>query len=238
MHIESYGTTDRGQVRQSNEDAFLIDEARSLYAVADGLGGLPGGAEASQLTIDLINEALEQNEAASAPLDWGSLINTIHQQVTDESLEAHPFTGSGSTLTMAHIVGERLTIAHVGDSAAYLLRKGRLEKLTQDHTLEQEWIAEHGEAGRATMPPEMTHTLTRCIGQNTDLGIDQAVHRLQPGDRLLLCTDGLNKVLSEATLEHALLTAKTPQKACEGLTHLANEKNGPDNITAIVLWIH
>src|SRR6056297_3393853 len=113
MHIESYGKTDRGKVRQSNEDAFFIDEPRQLFAVADGLGGLPGGAEASQLTVDLINRSMAQDNTETATIDWASLIGGIHQQVTDESFDAHPFTGSGSTLTVAHIIGDQLTVAHV-----------------------------------------------------------------------------------------------------------------------------
>ncbi|NBB80447.1 MAG: SpoIIE family protein phosphatase [Verrucomicrobia bacterium] len=237
MHIEAYGTTDRGQVRQSNEDAFFIDESHQLYAVADGLGGLPGGAEASQRTVELINMALEQAGTATTPFDWKSVIGGIHQKVTDESFDAHPFTGSGSTLTVAHITGDQLTIAHVGDSAAYLLRGGHLEKLTLDHTMEQEWIAQRGEAARAAMPPEMSHTLTRCIGQNDELQVDQTVHRLKSGDRVLLCTDGLNKVLPEATIEEALRNAATPEDSCKELTELANQSAGPDNITIIVLQV-
>jgi PPM family protein phosphatase len=237
MQIESYGRTDCGKVRQSNEDAFFIDESHQLYAVADGLGGLPGGAEASQRTIELIDEALKHRDTGDTPLDWGSLIDEIHQQVTDEGFDAHPFTGSGSTLTVAHIVGDQLNIAHVGDSAAYLLRGDRLEKLTLDHTMEQEWIAERGEAARAIMPPEMSHTLTRCIGQNAELQIDQTTHPLQPADRILLCTDGLSKELPEAAIRNALRDAGTPENACEELTLLANHNEGPDNVTTIVLMV-
>lgn len=237
MHIESYGTTDRGKVRQSNEDAFFIDEPNQLYAVADGLGGLPGGAEASQRTVDLINQALEHNDMAVMPFDWATLLSEIHQQVTDESLDAHPFTGSGSTLTVAHINGAQLTIAHVGDSAAYLLRGEQFKKLTLDHTMEQEWIAERGEAARAIMPPEMSHTLTRCIGQNDELQVDQTTHQLQAGDRILLCTDGLNKVLPEATIRNTLRNAATLESACRELTLLANQNDGPDNITIIALSV-
>lgn len=237
MQIESYGTTDCGKVRQSNEDAFFIDGSRQIYAVADGLGGLPGGAEASQRTIDLIQQAVAHNDTAVTPFDWASLINEIHQQVADESFDAHPFTGSGSTLTVAHVIGEQLTIVHVGDSAAFLLRGEQLDKLTDDHTMEQEWIAERGEAARAIMPPEMTHTLTRCIGQNAELKIDQTSHQLLSGDRILLCTDGLNKVLSEASIQNTLRNAATPERACVELTRLANQNDGPDNITTIVLRV-
>jgi protein phosphatase len=112
-----------------------------------------------------------------------------------------------------------------------------MEKLTLDHTMEQEWIAERGEAARATMPPEMTHTLTRCIGQNAELQIDQGTHQLKSGDRLLLCTDGLNKVLPESIIRDTLLHASSPESACEELTQLANQNKGPDNITTIVLKV-
>lgn len=237
MHIQSYGMTDRGRVRETNEDAFFMNEPRQLYAVADGLGGLPGGAEASQRTIELISQAVDRSRGTEDAIDWSAVMEQVHRTISDESLDAHPFTGSGSTLTLAHIIGDQLTIAHVGDSAAYRLRDGQLTKLTTDHTQEQEWIAEHGEAGRASMPPEMPHTLTRCIGQPSERLSEQTVHPLEAHDCLLLCTDGLNKVVPEPTIQSALLQAEGPEDACEQLIELANENRGPDNITVIVLKV-
>jgi protein phosphatase len=237
MHIEFYGESHCGKVRPANEDAFFIEGGQHFYAVADGLGGLPGGAQTSQRTLELIGKALSHPNAQATAPDWGQLVREVNQTVTKEGFAAHPFTGSGSTLTAAHVVGDQLTVVHVGDSAAYLLREGQLRKLTEDHTMEQDWIAEHGTDSLDLMPPEMGHTLTRCIGQNSDLPVDQAVHTLEPGDCLLLCTDGLSKVLPEATILKTLQQNASPKSACQALIDLANESGGHDNITGIVLRV-
>jgi len=237
MQVTSYGTTDRGQVRHSNEDAFYVDDAHQLYAVADGLGGLPGGAEMSERIVELIAHTLSKVDSVEERVDLGELIIGINQIVAKEALDAHPFTGSGSTLTIAQIISDQLLIGHVGDSAAYLLRSGTLEKLTIDHTMEQELIQRRGESARAYMPPEYPHTLTRCVGQGESLRVDQTRIHVEAGDRLLLCTDGLNKVLRPEEIEAALAEAPAPKAACQSLTRLANANEGPDNITIIVVNI-
>jgi protein phosphatase len=237
MKLTSHGLTDQGKVRQANEDALFIDDAHQLYAVADGLGGLPGGAEASQRIVELLGQTMQRVDFKEERVDLTELIIGINQIVAAEGFAAHPFSGSGSTLTMIQIVGDQLLTGHVGDSAAYLLRAGTLEKLTIDHTMEQELVERHGESARANMPPEFPHTLTRCVGQGEILRVDQTRIGVQPGDCLLLCTDGLNKVLSFEQIREELIQTSTPEAACHTLAQMANDNEGPDNITVIVVHI-
>lgn len=237
MQISSYGTTDRGRVRHANEDAFFIDDAHQLYAVADGLGGLPGGAESSRRIVELLEQTMQQVNSSEERVDLAQLIIGINEIVAKEGLDAHPFTGSGSTLTVAQLVGDQLLIGHVGDSAAYLLRGDDLEKLTIDHTMAQELIDRKGEAAHAIMPPEYPHTLTRCVGQGDELRVDQTRITVEIGDYFLLCTDGLNRVVSEEKIISVIQNSESPEAACAQLTDLANANEGPDNITIIVVKI-
>jgi PPM family protein phosphatase len=239
MQITAHGLTDRGKVRHSNEDALLIDDSHQLYAVADGLGGLPGGAEASSRIVELLKHTYTHVDAKEERADLGELIIEINRIVTKEGIEAHPFTGSGSTLTIAQIISDQLLIGHVGDSAAYHLRKDEFQQLTIDHTMAQALIDRAGESARKLMPPEYPHTLTRCIGQNEgELRVDQTRITIAPGDRVLLCTDGLNKVLSVDEIKSILNDEMQPAAICQKLVDAANDNHGPDNITVIVLFIH
>jgi len=235
MHIHAYGLTDQGKVRPENQDAFFINERHQVYAVADGLGGLPGGADASRRIVELLQEQVALIHDQKDRLDLAEFIIGINQIVARESADNYPVTGSGSTLTLCQIIDDQLLIGHVGDSAAYLLREGSLKKLTSDHTLEQDLIDEHGEAARQHMPPEYPHTLTRCIGQESELRVDQTRITLQTGDRVLLCTDGLNKVVDEPEIKETLASRLSPEQIATLLAEKANAKSGPDNITIITL---
>ncbi|MEM9373814.1 MAG: hypothetical protein AAGA55_09235, partial [Planctomycetota bacterium] len=139
------------------------------------------------------------------------LIIGINQIVSKEGSSRHPLTGSGSTLTIGQIIDEQIMVAHVGDSALYHLRKNKMTKLTIDHTMEQEVIDRLGESARASIPPEYPHTLTRCVGQEHELIVDKTRIQLSTGDRLLFCTDGLNKVLPLAMIQKALNADGSPE---------------------------
>ncbi|MGB1128266.1 MAG: PP2C family protein-serine/threonine phosphatase [Opitutales bacterium] len=235
MQVRSHGMTDRGMVRPFNEDAYFMDDAHRVYAVADGLGGLPGGADTSQRIVALLAKSMRHIDADEERFDLAELILGINQIISKEGLDAHPFTGTGSTLTLCQIVADQLLIGHVGDSALYLHRAGTLEKLTIDHTLEQELIDQHGAAAREHMPTEYPHTLTRCVGQEGELRVDQNRVTLLPGDQILLCTDGLNKVVEESQINQVLSSDNDLESICRALTQKAHEQEGPDNITLITL---
>lgn len=238
MQIDAFGLTDQGQVRHDNQDAYFIDEAHQAYAVADGLGGLPGGADASRRIVELLHKSMSRINAEEERFDLAELIIGINKIISKESNAAHPLTGSGSTLTLCQILDDQLFIGHVGDSAAYLLRDGKMEKLTIDHTMEQQLIDEYGEAAREHMPQEYPHTLTRCIGQEGEIRVDQTRIELQTSDRLLLCTDGLNKVVPESEIAQVLGSDLNPEEISTQLTNKANASSGPDNITIITLILN
>jgi protein phosphatase len=236
MQVTSHGISEQGKVRSSNEDAFFIDNTQQIYAVADGIGGLPGGEEASQRIVELLSQTVCPH-AEQVPIALTKLITSIHKTISEEGFKSHPGTGTGSTLTMGQIVGDQLFIGHVGDSAAYLLRGEEMTKLTVDHTMEQELIDRQGESARAIMPPEYPHTLTRCIGQGKNLKVNSSQISLQTGDRLLFCTDGLHKVISDIAIKEELARKQAPQETCHQLAEMANANKGPDNITIIVIHI-
>ena len=235
MQLSSYGITDKGKVRPTNEDALFIDEAHQVYAVADGLGGLPGGAEASQRIVQLLEQIMKRVDSSHERVDLTELIKSINEIVVKEGLDAHPHSGMGSTLTILQIVGDQLLIGHIGDSAAYLLSDDNLTRLTTDHTMAQELIDRQGDAARDVIPPEYTHTLTRCVGQGGNLRVDSTSITLKLGDRLLLCTDGLDKVISSEAIKKGLARKQSPEEACHQLMKIANDNGGPDNITVIVI---
>ena len=227
MHIRLAGITDTGLVRHTNEDAFFIDETHQVYAVADGLGGLPGGAETSARIVELLQNNLSQIGTDTEQADLADLVVDINRIIVREGLDAYPYTGSGSTLTIGQVVEDSLIIAHVGDSAAYIQHSGTLEKITIDHTMAQELIDRDGESARETMPPEYKHTLTHCIGQAREsLRVDKLHAQIQPGDRILFCTDGLNKVLSSDEMDQLLKTDDDPAVICKQLVDAANQKQG------------
>lgn len=233
MQLHYHGITHPGKIREANEDAFFIDKRSQLFAVADGLGGLPDGAEASRRVVELLKATV----ASRRTIDRVPLIKEINRIVSAEGAEAHPFIGIGTTLTLGQIVGDQLKIGHVGDSAAFHLHAGHLKKVTTDHTLEQEWISRLGEAGRTSMPENYPHTLTRCIGQIDALEIDTVDVALAPGDRILFCTDGVNKVLSEHEIQAILASDQAPEISCQSFIDAVNAKGGPDNITAILIFV-
>jgi protein phosphatase len=237
MRVCSHGITHRGLVREENEDAFFVDDTHQVYAVADGLGGLPGGAEVSRRIVELLGKSMNGIDAAEERFDLAELIHSINRIISKEALEAHPLTGAGSTLSLCQLVEDQLLIAHVGDSAVYLLRGGELRKLTTDHTMEEDFIRRMGEAERKNMPREYPHTLTRCIGQETGLVVDEMRQTVQSGDRVLLCTDGLNKVVTANTIKAILNSGTRADEICQALIKQANELSGPDNITSVALLI-
>ena len=237
MKLSSFGITNLGKVRHTNEDALFIDKAHQVYAVADGLGGLPGGAEASQRIVQLLEQTMKRIDSSHERVDLTELIKGINEIVVKEGLDAYPHSGMGSTLTIGQIVGDQLLIGHVGDSAAYLLRDDDLEKLTIDHTIAQELIDRQGESTREVIPPEYSHTLTRCVGQGENLRVDSKSTTIKPGDRLLLCTDGLDKVISSEAIKKELAQKQSPEEACRQLTKMANCVEGSVCIPVIVIHI-
>ena len=228
MKVSVGAATDIGQVREGNEDSFLV--VAPLYAVADGMGGHRGGEVASSLALETVQGMFERKE--------GSLADQVveaNRAVFDRSQTDRSVSGMGTTLTAALVDGSRVHLVHVGDSRAYLLRGGELAQLTEDHTLVHRMVME----GEISQEEAETHPqrsiLTRALGVDQSVQVDEGDVEVADGDRLLLCTDGLTGMVPEGQIREILLESADPQEAVEKLVKVANRAGGIDNITAVIL---
>jgi serine/threonine protein phosphatase PrpC len=240
------GRTDPGQRRGLNEDAWriadeselgsLIEERGQLFAVADGMGGHAAGEVASQLAIEtLFAEYYGGDDALMSPaMRLEQAILRANAQIYEQAGIKASQAGMGTTIVAAVAHGEWVTIANVGDSRAYLIRDGDVQQLTHDHS----WVAEQVTAGLLTEQQAQNHmyrnVVTRCLGHNPQIEVDTFEHVLEPGDAILLCSDGLSNQVSEDELGR-VIAEETPYEAVIELVELANRYGGPDNITAVML---
>jgi PPM family protein phosphatase len=228
MKVTVAAATDVGLVREGNEDSYLAEEP--LFAVADGMGGHRGGEVASQLAVETL-EKLFKKRIGELP----DQVQEANRVVFERSVVDEKVAGMGTTLTAALVEGDRVRLAHVGDSRAYLLRDGHLGLLTEDHTLVHRMVTE-GEISKeeAETHPQRS-VLTRALGVDTNVDVDDDTVQVRPADRLLLCTDGLTSMVSEQAIEEVLRAVPDPQEAAARLIRLANEGGGTDNTTVVVL---
>jgi serine/threonine protein phosphatase PrpC len=232
MRARVAARSDIGRARRRNEDAYLVSDP--LFAVADGMGGHRGGNVASSLALEIL-QAAEATAGGGATAQLTETIMEANQRVLERAESDRELRGMGTTLTALVTEDARAHLAHVGDSRAYLLRQGSLQQLTEDHTLVQRMVRE----GRITTEEAGTHPqrsiLTRALGVEEDLSVDELTLDLHPGDRLLLCTDGLSSMVDRSRIQEILEREKDPQTACDRLIDAANRAGGDDNITVIVL---
>ncbi|MEX0835802.1 MAG: Stp1/IreP family PP2C-type Ser/Thr phosphatase, partial [Nitriliruptor sp.] len=233
--IAATGVTDVGRVRKANEDAFHVGPR--LVAVADGMGGHLAGEVASSTALEPV-KALDEVDFTDGPAAISALREAVieaNQTVSRMADEDPAYRGMGTTLTVALIEGRRLHIAHVGDSRAYLLRGDRFAQLTDDHTLVQHLVDE----GQITREEAATHPqrsiITRAIGVSPHIEVDALSLELDPGDQLLLCSDGLTGVIDDDEIARQLATRDDPDETLQRLVDAANAGGGPDNITAVLL---
>jgi protein phosphatase len=231
MKVDVGAATDIGQVRDGNEDSYLLLEP--LFAVADGMGGHLGGEVASNLALETIRDAFTAGE--------GSLVDQVtnaNRVVFERSQSDREVRGMGTTLTAAVVEGARVRLVHVGDSRCYLLRDGELHMLTKDHTV----VAKMVEEGEITAAEAENHPhrniVTRVLGVESNVEVDEGILDLKDGDRLLLCSDGLTGMVSHDAIASVLRDEPDPQRAVERLVRDANDAGGVDNITAVLLDFH
>lgn len=236
MRIRTAALTDIGKVREENEDRFLQDDELRLYAVADGIGGLAGGAEAAEETVKQL-AALGRTLPADAEWDFHALIHTINQHVVSRGRTIDALFGIGTTLIIVRLFNKHFNVAHVGDSSCFLLRDGTLEKLTLDHTVENEMRARHGRGAADHLSVRTRNALTRCVGQPKPPEADVLKRPLKAGDRILLCTDGITRFIQEHELMDLLFRAPTPLEGMEKIIALASELGGFDNATGVLIFV-
>jgi protein phosphatase len=228
MRFDVGVVTDIGQVRERNEDSFLVDPP--LYAVADGMGGHRGGAVASELALETVEALARAGKGRLA-----EQVREANRAVFERSMHDRAVSGMGTTLTAAVVDEEGAHLAHVGDSRAYLLRAGALRQLTEDHTLVNRMV----KAGEISPQEAEVHphrnVVTRALGTEPDVQVDEDDVPLLEGDRLLLCSDGLTNMVTEEQIQAILESTPAPQDAATRLVRAANRAGGIDNITVIVL---
>ena len=233
LRLHFAAATDIGRHRAENQDRWLVHDDLQLAVVADGMGGLPCGAEAAQCAIERLEPLLAGGVPANIDA-WRALLDLLNREVFALGLKLSPKLGMGTTFTAIRAQGERLDISHVGDSAAFRLRDGQLKQLTREHTVAAE-ILERRAAGLVErMPHAAEHMLTSCLGLPYLPHKDVVETDLRPGDRLLLCSDGLTKPVELLAIHAALACEKPLADIANQLIALANQAGGPDNITVVV----
>ena len=239
------GKSDKGQSRSNNEDAYcIIDMSDSIgtvvLAVADGMGGHRAGNIASKMAIDYIQNSLAEKEIDVANFsvikDWLKvMLKNTNATVLGKSLTDPKCYGMGTTLTIAVINEASAVLAHIGDSCAFHFRNSEMKKITTDHTYVEELV----KLGSITREEALTHPqrnyITKAIGCFDEVNADYYEKEFMLGDKILLCSDGLNKMLSDAEILNIVNNSDDPESICAELINEANHKGGLDNITAVVL---
>lgn len=245
--VDATGITDVGRVRASNQDSMLVDKELGLFIVADGMGGHAGGEIASRICIEQIQNEVKTKFSALLeaspkihpdPMLLGGLANSINYasaKIYEHSLEDPSLRGMGTTATVVKIVGDYAYCAHVGDSRFYLIRKGLIYQLSFDHSLVNEQVR----AGILTPEEAEVHHLknviTRSVGYQEEEDVDTLCTRLEAGDYLLMCSDGLHGKISDA--EISKITSDKGLDAARELLDLANDRGGEDNITVVIIAV-
>jgi len=248
VQIVSSGVTDVGRVRTNNEDSFRILEPIQLFVLSDGMGGEAHGEIASAMAVETIANYCQEPQTDSGVTmggdskdSWSNKTRQLQRAVVQSNFQIFTSAqknpeqrGMGATVTVAWIDGAKLSIAHVGDSRAYLLRSGNLQQLTNDHSLVAEQVRRGIITPQQAAESEMQSVLLRALGAHPDVEVDVDETELFPRDVLLMCSDGLTRMVTEPELAGTLQAETDPHSAAKKLVELANERGGLDNITVIV----
>ncbi|UNC92783.1 Stp1/IreP family PP2C-type Ser/Thr phosphatase [Candidatus Contubernalis alkaliaceticus] len=240
------GRTDVGQGRQNNEDCYLImdgDDSIQFFAVADGMGGHNGGEVASSMAIELGKSFFLRNKERLIELSFQNvnqfitdLFEQANESVWNKALENEHLAGMGTTLTLGIIMGSHLHVGHIGDSRAYIISLGNIIQLTEDHSYVQKLVNENQlKAGEEKNHPKQ-NLLTRALGTDYSVEVDIYHYSLKPGDYVLLCTDGLTRMVSDEEILD-IINSCPGSEAADRLISTANARGGPDNITVLLVGL-
>ena len=247
MRLNVGAATDTGRVRGNNEDAFAMRASQGLFVVCDGMGGTAAGEVASRLAVDTILEQMNGARAVDvADADEGyrpqstilaDAVRRANDAILSQAQENASLADMGTTVVAALIDESLASVAHVGDSRAYLWRQDRFEPLTRDHSLVEEQVRA-GLLNRAmSLQSKQQNVLIRALGREPDVEVDLAEVPLHAGDYLLLCTDGLTRMVPETVMAATIARLREPQWICDTLIADANREGGPDNITVVVVEV-
>ena len=251
LQIEIGSNTDIGRVRKNNEDACRVLPSLNLFIISDGMGGEAHGEVASAIATDTITAQCSEAPNDLSTQEWeirrpdlsektkhlACAVRLANRNVHDAALSNPQYRGMGATVVAAWLDGERLSVVHVGDSRAYLFRAGVLQLLTSDHTLVAEQVR------RGLIAPEKAHlsrmqnVLIRALGAKEQVELDAAEHLLRNHDVVLLCTDGLTRMVDDLEIAKTLGQDYDAQTCADRLVSLANEHGGEDNVSVIVVRV-
>ena len=257
MRLKVGAATSIGRVRQINEDAFLAKAEQGLFVVCDGMGGAAAGEVASQLAVETIGarlaggrsakpggngNALGAEAAAKAAqfhdrtVQLGEAVRDANRAIIGRARGDASQAGMGTTVVGAWVDAGVVSLAHVGDSRAYLANAAGFEGVTSDHSLVEAQVQAGLIDREQSLQSEHQNILLRALGRDENVEVDLTELTVAPGDRLMLCTDGLTRMVSDADLAAALDRFRgEPQQACDFLIEAANSAGGPDNITVVIV---
>lgn len=249
MKFHAFGQSDAGLKREKNEDSFLVNEDLGLFIVADGMGGHLGGEYASRLAVSTIEKSMkslaEDPDATLAmdeTIDSTDLVQRLRYSIRaastriyEEALKDPNLNGMGTTTVLLQVHQETAYVAHVGDSRAYRFSQGRLERLTEDHSLVNEQLKAGFITEKDAKHHKLKNIITRSVGFQETVDIDIKEHPLRSGEIFLLCSDGLTNMVDDQQIEAVFKKWPVPETACEQLIEKANSKGGDDNITLVVI---
>lgn len=250
MGLAFAGKTDVGRKREHNEDQFLINAKHGLFTIADGMGGHAAGEVASRIAVDVINEFIElsgDDSDITWPFEFDegvsmeenrifTAIKLANMKIFEVIRERPDLEGMGTTLVTLLVQGESAYIGHVGDSRAYLVRDGKIRQLTSDHS----WVNEQMKLGVLTRAEAANHpfrnVVTRALGGRDIIKADLTCEKLNEGDVVLLCSDGLNSMMDDDSIRDIVVEhADDLEGACDALVEAANDAGGDDNISVVLL---
>jgi protein phosphatase len=227
--VDKAALTDVGRQRQSNEDSFL--EREPVFAVADGMGGARAGEVASRMAVEAF-DAAEPGQSPEGLLR--GVAREANRRIYEMAQSDSEHAGMGTTLTAAMVAGREVAVGHVGDSRLYRFREGKLERLTEDHSLVEELVRQ----GRLTPEEAETHPqrsiITRALGPEPDVDVETFTQTGRDGDVYLICSDGLSGMVPEEEMAAILSESHSLKEAAYRLVDTANQKGGKDNITVVL----
>ncbi len=249
MRITSCGITDVGMKRTNNEDNYLVNDELNLFVCCDGMGGHVGGEYASAIAVNTVEEVLasiETDPDAVSPEADGPVertreklryaIRLAGKRIFEKASAEPEYKGMGTTALALLLELGNFYIAHVGDSRGYLLREGRIEQLTEDHSLVYQKVKEGVLTPEEAKTHKLRNIITRSLGYMEEVEVDIQVRAVRRGDKFLLCSDGLSNHVSTAEIGE-LLQRNSPQQTARQLVQLACDRGGDDNITVVAVRV-
>ena len=243
--MQCWGLTDPGCVRTQNLDAYQIehlDRNTLLCVLCDGMGGAKSGNIASSLALDVFVQEIKRSYHGSMDKDkvnqmLRSAVKLANFTVFDQAAQFEEFSGMGTTLAAVLVRGKEATVVNVGDSRVYAVDKNGIYQLTRDHSLVQMMVE------RGDLSPEMARSypgknfITRAIGTETVAECDLFHHKLERGDCLLLCSDGLSNMMDDQEILFEVVHGVSKQQCCQRLLDIAKNRGAPDNVTSVLIQI-